>query len=744
MESLVKFTLPVEHIFSQKKLIEAFVEINAKAVGIDEVHFLDFHSNLSKNISDLHSSIIKGVYTPEPIKKIEIDKPNSNEKRPIGLSSIKDKVVQRTLYKALNPYFDSVLSDKSYAYRPNKSVLKAINRTTQFLNEGYIHIYKTDIDNFFETIDHDILLELLSYYITDKRIIHLIALLLEIVSFKELELQEHTQGVYQGDILSPLLSNIYLDAMDKYLEKHQVAFVRYADDFVLLFKKEKELLKRIQKLKTYLSSLKLTVEEEKSYQTTLLKGFDFLGIHFEANTRTIVNERFQKQLSALHKLTKDGSGFATFVTNFNAKLEGFKNHTFKLVKNAPRQKELLQEHTIEALAHKVYLAKKSKKVTKKKEFRNFLYQLKLLYLFDDPKPVIELVIAKGYEQYLANKDYRDTSKLKKKTSSYTKKFATESTLHIQTKGMFLGVSKNKFTIKQYGRVQKTYPFERVKRIILEGKGFSLSSNVIKKAANYNIPIDFIDYKSLPYASLTTYNAATTQLIHKQALILNTSRQQELAYAFLKSKAKNQLNYLKYSNRYHKMLDEHIDKMEKLIPKLKAVQTISELMGVEGSISVVYWEGVRLILDAPFEKRITQGAKDIVNSTLNYAYAILYGTIQAALLKAGLSLNISFLHALDATKPTLTFDFIEQFRTYVVEKTVFGMINHDEPIKLDTNGMLTQKSRKLIAKNIYERLGSYVVWKKRSYKIETIIQTLAYELATAIKEEKKFKSFIGKY
>lgn len=211
------------------------------------------------------------------------------------------------------------------------------------------------------------------------------------------------------------------------------------------------------------------------------------------------------------------------------------------------------------------------------------------------------------------------------------------------------------------------------------------------------------------------------------------------------KVKNQINYLKYLNKYHSMLDKQIDAMETNALKIKTAPDTQTLMGIEGSISASYWEALKLVLEIPFGGRITQGAKDIVNSSLNYACTILYGKVQHALVHAGLSLNISFLHALDAHKPTLTFDMIEEFRSFIVDRTIISMLNKDEPIKLGNDGMLTKASRQLIAKNIKEKLGSYTMWKKESRKIENIIQTQCHNLEHAITNEgAKYKAFIGKF
>ena len=125
----------------------------------------------------------------------------------------------------------------------------------------------------------------------------------------------------------------------------------------------------------------------------------------------------------------------------------------------------------------------------------------------------------------------------------------------------------------------------------------------------------------------------------QAKLLETPLHLQLAKSFIKGKAKNQLNYLKYLNKYHKFLDKQITSIGHSIIKIRTASSVEEVMGFEGSISASYWYALKLILKVPFEKRITYGAKDIVNSSLNYGYAFLYGKVQHSLVYAGLNLNI---------------------------------------------------------------------------------------------------------
>jgi len=742
------FTKTLSQIFTKEALLEAYRQINKASSGIDNISFIEFEKDLNENITNLHHKILTATYAPEPIKHIEIDKPNSDEKRLISISAIKDKIVQRVLYESLNPYFDDKFSDKSYAYRADKSVIKALNRVTDFLNKKYLIALKSDIDNFFDTLSHDILITTLQQHISDNQITKLIALFLKTGGFMQFDYSSHLLGVHQGDILSPLLSNIYLDKMDKYLESKEIAFVRYADDFVLLFRKKEDAENELNNLKEFLSKINLKLENKKTYIAHISDGFSFLGVEFIGRNRLVQNERFQKLISNIHKLNKTNSNFNEFIKSFNSYLYIIKNHYLKIISKNSTQYMLLQEAIIDSIAQKIYFLKKDGTKISKKELKEQIKEIRFDIIFElsQINSASKLAIAKGYEKYLSTKTYKDTdAKIAKKRDKYSKKFALQSTIHILTPGLFVGISKNKITIKEYGKVKKSYPLDRVKRLIIESQAVTLSSKLIKVCATNNITIDFIDKKYTPYASLVTFNASTTQIVSKQAKILNTPMQLKLAKTFIKGKIKNQLNYLKYLNKYHKTLDTKIESIEANSKKIKQSSSIEQLMGIEGSSSATYWSAISLILDVPFEARVTKGAKDLVNSSLNYAYAILYGKVQSALTQAGLSLQISFLHALNGNKPTLSFDLIEEFRTFIVDRVIFAMLNKNEPIKLNKDGLLTKKSRQLIAKNIYEKLGSYTMWKKESRKVENIIQTQAYNLAKVVNEEEKtYKPFIGKY
>ena len=734
------FNKSLEHIFTKTALSSAFDEISANSLGLDEISYADFKKNFDENVDHLIRSLLNGAYTPEPLRKINIPKENRSGVRPIGISSIKDKLIQRVLYSELNPYFDETFLSNSYAYRPNKSTYKAINRASNFINEGYCWILKADVKDFFESIDHSKLLQILQKHIKDAKITNLISLFLKTGGFLKRDFKEHKIGVNQGDILSPMLSNIYLDLMDRFINKTTDKFIRYADDFIVCFAEKDEATEFEKKLDDFLKLLNLSINKEKTKVVNINDGFVFLGVRFFGKNRYVDNDKIQKIISNLHSASKEKSNFIDYIDEINAILLTLKNYYLKIIPPNSPQITQIKEHLIDSLAQKIALYKQNKSINSKKEFTLYLEKIDFGVLFgqNEIKDKITLAITKSYEN--------EPRKINQKRNFYATKIASDSTLHINQIGVHLGLSKNKFVIKQYGKIYKEFPISKISRIIVDSEHISLSSAVIWRCTREKIHIDFIDKHYVPYATLLAYNSASTQMAHKQAMLLNTPAQLYLATSFVEAKIKNQTNYLKYLNKYHKSLTPNIQKLENiLVRKLKYAKNTNELMGFEGSAAAIYWDGIKSILPLEFEKRITFGAKDIVNSSLNYAYAILYSKVQECLYLAGLSLHISFLHALDSTKPTLVFDMIEQFRTFMVDRVIVSMLNKDEPISLNKEGLLTDASKKLIAQNMKEKLGSYTMWKKESCKCENIIMQECYDLAHFVNgESKSYKPFVGKF
>ena len=221
----------------------------------------DYNKLLDAIISNRFQKALFTGYIPDPVRSFLIEK-NEHEKRELALSSTSSKIVQKILVQEFKTLVD--FSNRSYAYRKNKGPLKAIHRVQDILR-NYFWIAKADIDNFFDTINQEILIQKLNKLIHDKRFLKLISLFISNGMLKNNQWIDKELGVYQGDNLSPLLSNIYLNDFDHYLEEKHIEFVRFADDIIFFAKHHRNAIKILDIADGYLNSIGLSFAKEKSY-----------------------------------------------------------------------------------------------------------------------------------------------------------------------------------------------------------------------------------------------------------------------------------------------------------------------------------------------------------------------------------------------------------------------------------------------------------------------------------------------
>jgi CRISPR-associated endonuclease Cas1/group II intron reverse transcriptase/maturase len=726
-------------LFSTKNLLST-LELYKKTKGYHEAKEIIASGEFLKSLQ-------KG-FIPDPMKGFEIPKSNG-EMRQLAQASITSKVVQKIIAEAL---LDAVkFNNKSYAFRKGKGVLKAINRTKDFLKR-YSYIAKADVDDFFDSINQKKLLIILQKIIEDKKIIMLISLFLKNGMMKQNEWLDKSQGIYQGDVLSPVLSNLYLHSFDQALEAKGIDFVRFADDMVFFGKTPKEAKRNLAIATAYLNALDLNFGEDKSYLASLHDGFEFLGLRFKDKTIQMDNKRFQKKLSTLSQKTKK-KNLDKSITFINEYLVGIRLYYFKVLSDK-HQLILIAEHIDEILVKKIALAKKSKEINKKSKFIQILVALEDLEHSTKEEKLkhANSLVARAYESIAMAKPLENAEKkMAKKKSSFLQEQIKSSEIILNRFGLYISMSKGKIVVKEYGKVIQTSPVNWVTRIIVMTKGVSISSNLILECSKRKIDIDFIE-KSRPYAQITYYENISNELHLKQIDIKNSKKGLKIAKAIIKAKMKNQINLIKYYSRYReredeesfKLLEKTIEQMEGIFQKIKNAKDVPMLMGYEGSLSVLYWKSFGILIEQKDFKRETFNAPDAINQSLNYGYAFIYHRVQSALLKTGVNIYHSFLHSPQANKPTLVFDMVEPFRQLVVDREIISILNHGT--KLTSNkGRLTKKSIKVITENVQERLATPTKWRKGKYKLMTIIDEQALEMAHVIKGVKSnFKGFVGRF
>lgn len=272
----------IDKVYKRLNLYIAFekVKANGGAGGIDKVSLEEFERNRDFNLEEIHRLLYEDKYQPQPVRRVFIPKPNG-DKRPLGIPTIRDRVVQQALLNRLGKIFEAKFMDCSYGFRPDRNAHAAIQRVEEYFKEGYQWVVEIDIKSFFDTVEHEKLIDLVAEEIADGRVLRLIRSFLTSGVMEEMEARYQTTGTPQGGVISPLLANIYLHPYDEKMTAEGYKVVRYADDVVILCRKRHEAEKALERTRQILQKyLGLTLNEGKTRIIHKSQPFEFLGYLF--------------------------------------------------------------------------------------------------------------------------------------------------------------------------------------------------------------------------------------------------------------------------------------------------------------------------------------------------------------------------------------------------------------------------------------------------------------------------------
>ena len=275
----------IDEIVEARNFWEAWMSVkrNHGAAGVDKMPTEELDVYLPKHMDEITASIREKRYKPSPVRRVYIPKPNG-KKRPLGIPTVIDRVVQQAAAQVLSKVYEPVFSDHSYGFRPKRSCHMAIRKALEYMNEGYEWVVDFDIEKYFDTVNHDKLISILREQVNDSATLHLIRSFLKAGVMEEGLVHATEEGVPQGGCISPILSNIYLDKLDKELESRGLRFVRYADDFDIFVKSEKAADRVMASVSSWLErKLRLKVSATKTKVVRPTKS-TFLGFTFWKGT----------------------------------------------------------------------------------------------------------------------------------------------------------------------------------------------------------------------------------------------------------------------------------------------------------------------------------------------------------------------------------------------------------------------------------------------------------------------------
>jgi RNA-directed DNA polymerase len=317
-----------DKVYKPANLFSAYREVaaNKGAPGVDNITIEDFTAGLQRNMDKLERQLRDGSYRPQSIKRVHIPKPGTTETRPLGIPTVRDRVVQNALRHVLEPILERQFAAHSYGFRPNRGCKDALRRVDGLVKRGYRYTVDVDLKSYFDTIPHDRLVAELRKHVTDNSLIELVEKFLHAEVMDGLEHWTPTSGAPQGAIISPLLSNLYLNELDHLMAAAGYQMTRYADDLVIQCRTQEEAEAALEQVRAWTTERGLTLHPTKTKIVHVdEEGFEFLGYRFIKHRRFPRKKSLAKFKETIRSKTRrtNGQSMQATIVDMNRTLRGW-------------------------------------------------------------------------------------------------------------------------------------------------------------------------------------------------------------------------------------------------------------------------------------------------------------------------------------------------------------------------------------------------------------------------------------
>ncbi len=620
-------------IYDLSKLQQAWREVYFKksSGGIDGVTLDEYRKKLDKNLAELSELLSSNSYVPDPSVRFYKYKSGGNW-RPLGFCTIQDKIVQRVVKSELEKKFNPLFLDCSYAYRPKKGHKKAISRILHYLRQNNKWIVSCDIHSFFDTLDHDLLINFIAEKIYDEKIMRLIQLWLKIGVFDHKKYVETEKGILQGSVISPILSNIYLHSFDTFMIEAKHNLVRYADDFIILErKKDRANLAFSRAQKFLVEKLKLTIKNEnENFVRHANDGFVYLGLQFYGKECRIADKKMKSAREKIEWICSE-RGTPDFHSVRKKIEDSVRNWRFYFFHyKASKQFEELDAIIISEMTGRIKKELEKGRKIPKDELELFYRELILLNIYKEKTlsgiwrmclsnspPEVKIIMDKLFNltqvsskrqtnagkkinakeiSQSEDKDSSDSKKIKdekskinselKKTISikrrkFERKISSGVDLIISTTGAYICKRYQMIVIKKGNKTLKKVSVKDLQNVIVTNNAVTFSAAAIWLCSTKNISINLMDDFGNPYAIIIGKSYPLHDLGLAQLHAVSNGKAVNLALGFIEGKMNNQINLAKYFLKYRnksesecvKTAKEEILRMEGYLDELESENLI---------------------------------------------------------------------------------------------------------------------------------------------------------------------------
>jgi RNA-directed DNA polymerase len=318
----------IDKVYKRENLLSAYREVAANKgdPGVDHVTVEDFGASLIRDVPKLEKQLRDGTYRPQAIKRVHIPKLGSKETRPLGIPTVRDRVVQNALRHVLEPILERQFAAHSYGFRPNRGCKDALRRVDGLVKAGYKYTVDVDLKSYFDTIPHDLLIKELRKYVADNQVIGLVEKFLQAEIVDEKDRWTPQTGVPQGAIISPLLSNLYLNDLDHFMAGQGYQMTRYADDLVIQCRTREEAESALALVSDWITERGLSLHPTKTKIVHVdEEGFEFLGYRFIKHRRFPRPKSLAKLKDTIRSKTKrnNGQSLQAIIADLNRTLRGW-------------------------------------------------------------------------------------------------------------------------------------------------------------------------------------------------------------------------------------------------------------------------------------------------------------------------------------------------------------------------------------------------------------------------------------